>query len=125
MAKLKLKRYSEELVNNLYKREYGNTNEDWAYFPKNEIVIDLINYSGEYEDKKTNKAVPYEWQKIKFINYSIEFRNWQTVRKQKIIRNDVYWDYSVDDKKEIWMTLEQFEDFKEAIRLKDNENWID
>lgn len=105
----KVKTYNEKVEETIFSRDFGNTSEEWKFYPEKRVKCERIKYDWTYE--KDWKDVNYEWEKIKISVYKLRLEDWNAVIQQKAINGR-----AVADGSYINMKPEEFQEFIASIK---------
>lgn len=94
----------DKITKTFKKNVYTQIHKDWENF-KNKIVINLINFSGTYEDKEKNKK-EFSSDKFQLISVKLDFKTWEEKHKALIWKD--WRPYTRPDKQEIILDIDQF-----------------
>ncbi len=106
-----VKNHKETLKDTLYSKDFFNVSDDWKEFPKNRVKVWLIDYTWEYKNNSWEWQ-KYEWEKVKISNTKLVTEDWQIVLKKKVV-----WNKSVDDWTVCTMSLEDFTDMINDVKI--------
>lgn len=116
MEKEQIKNHKETVEKVLYEKDFYTESKDGRRFPKNKIKAEYVKYSGERLDKDGNYKV-YEWDKVVITVAKLTTNDGNLEVAKKIMKNAKWESYIVDDKKEIILSTEEFQDLLASVEL--------
>lgn len=114
--KEQIKDHKEYVKKNLYKQDYYTESENGKTYPKSRINVQYITYEWLRLDKDWNYQ-KYEWDKIKLTVSKLKLNDWEVEVAKKVLTNRKWEAYSVDDKKEIILSVKEFKDLVKDVDL--------
>lgn len=114
MALQQIKNHKESLEKVLYETDFSTTSENWKTYPKARVKAEYFSYEWERLNKE-KKYEKYIWDKVVISVLKLTLNNWQVETAKKILTNRAWEQYIVDDKKEIILSVEEFNDFVSNI----------
>lgn len=103
-----IKNHTETLEKVLYETDFSTTSENGKTYPKCRVKGEYITYEWERlnKDKKYEK---YTWEKVVLSVSKLTLNEWQVEVAKKILYNKNGDAYTVNDKKEMILSVEEFE----------------
>lgn len=111
-----IKDHKEIVEKVLYETDFNVESENWKTYPKSRIRAEYITYTWKRLDKD-NKYQDYNWEKIVITNYKLSLNDWNIEIAKKILKNRNWEPYIVDDKKELILSIDEFNDLITNIDL--------
>lgn len=111
-----IQNHTENLEKVLYETNFSTTAENGKTYPKTRVKAEYYTYEWERLNKE-EKYEKYSWEKIVISVAKLTLNNWNTEIAKKILKNRNGEPYIVDDKKEIILSVEEFEHLMTNIDL--------
>lgn len=111
-----IKDHKETLEKVLYETDFSTTSENWKSYPKCRVKAEYITYEGERLNKQ-EQYEKYTWDKVVLTVSKLTLNEWNTEVAKKILYNKNWDAYTVNDKKEIILSVEEFNHLMTNIDL--------
>lgn len=111
-----IKDHKETLEKVLYETDFSTTSENWKTYPKCRVKAEFYLYEWERLNKE-QKYEKYTWEKVVISVSKLTLNEWQIEVAKKILYNKKWDAYTVNDKKEIILSVEEFQDLMTNIDL--------
>lgn len=111
-----IKDHKETVEKVLYETDFSTESENWKTYPKCRIRAEYVTYTWKRLDKD-NKYQDYNWDKVVISVAKLTINEWNVEIAKKILKNRNWEPYVLNDKKEIILSVDEFNHIFQNIDL--------